>query len=99
MRLLITKRLSVLALVATIVITIPTVSTINPIQAQETEENEAFIVGVTLYEVNNTTDNVVTFAEANNITTGKVLNATQLDLMDGRNDGIVDVVLAFPNAT
>jgi hypothetical protein len=99
MVLLITSKLSVSALVAAIIMTITIVSSINLIQAQEREENERFTVDVTLYGVNNATDNVVTFVEANNITRGKVLNATELDLMDGGNDGIVDVVLGFQNVT
>ena len=99
MLLLITMRLSVLSLVAAIVITIPAVSTLNPVQAQEAQGNEIFTVVVTLYGVNSTTNNVVTFIESNNITAGKVLNATEVDQMDGSNDGIIDVILAFPNVT
>jgi hypothetical protein len=105
------KRLSALALVAAMMILVLTVDTTNPIQAQETEvspiqapemgaKNEVFAVVVTLYGVDNTTGNVVTFVNTNNnVTRGAVLNATEIDLKDGSNDGILDVVLAFQNAT
>jgi hypothetical protein len=102
MDLLTTKRLSYLALVVALVISVSTASSTNPIQAQEAEENknETFTVVVTLYGVDNMTGNVVTFVSTNNITRGTVLNATQIDLNDtGKNDGIVDVYLTFPNIT
>ena len=95
------KRLSVLSLVATLVLL--TLGNTNPIQAQEiqqTEINDVFTVVVTLYGVNNTTGNVVTFVGTNNNNTrGVILNATDADLKDGSNDGVVDVVLSFPNVT
>jgi hypothetical protein len=92
------KRLSVLALVAALVLL--TLDSTNPIQAQETKVNDELAVVVTLYGVNNTTGNVVTFVSTNNNNTkGAILNATELDLKDGSNDGVVDVVLSFPNVT
>jgi hypothetical protein len=92
------KRLSVLALVAALVLL--TLDSTNPIQAQETKVNDELAVVVTLYGVNNTTGNVVTFVSTNNNNTkGAILNATALDLKDGSNDGVVDVVLSFPNVT
>lgn len=94
------KRLSVLALVATMIISVLPVGSTTPIQAQEAEVNEIFTVVVTLYGVDNMTDNVVTFFSTNNITRGTVLNATEIDLNDtSKNDGIVDVYLTFPNIT
>jgi hypothetical protein len=92
------KRLSVLTLVAALVLL--TLDSTNPIQAQETKVNDELAVVVTLYGVNNTTGNVVTFVSTNNNNTkGAILNATELDLKDGSNDGVVDVVLSFPNVT
>ena len=92
------KRLSALALMAALVLL--TLDSTNPIQAQKTEVKDALAVVVTLYGVNNTTGNVVTFVSTNNNNTrGAVLNATELDLKDGSNDGVVDVVLSFPNVT
>jgi len=95
------RRLSVLALVATMIISVLPVGSTTPIQAQEAEVNETFTVVVTLYGVDNMTDNVVTFfSTTNNITRGTVFNATEMDLNDtSKNDGIVDVYLAFPNIT
>ena len=91
------KRLSALALMAALVLL--TLDSTNPIQAQKTEVKDALAVVVTLYGVNNTTGNVVTFVSTNNNTKGAILNATELDLKDGSNDGVVDVVLSFPNVT
>jgi hypothetical protein len=91
------KRLSALALMAALVLL--TLDSTNPIQAQETEVKDALAVVVTLYGVNNATGNVVTFVSTNNNTRGAILNATELDLKDGSNDGVVDFVLSFPNVT
>ena len=111
MDLLLIKRLSILTLVAVLVISVSTAGSTNPVPGQEVEEaipgqeveenkNETFTVDVTLYGVDNITDNVVTFVNINNITRGIVLNATHTDLNDtSKNDGIVDVFLAFPNVT
>lgn len=62
-------------------------------------DNGTFTVVATLYGVRNTTGNVVVFFALNDTSMGRIVNATTLDVSDGRRDGIADVILGLGNAT
>jgi hypothetical protein len=63
-----------------------------------TVQKDIFKVLVTLFGVKNDTGNVVSFVKVNNVTAGKLFNATKDDLLKDK-DGIVDTTLVFPNET
>lgn len=65
-------------------------------------ENGTFTLVTTLYGVTDKTGMVVVFfafQNAANLSMGKVVNATELDLTDGSHNGIVDVLTGINSAT
>lgn len=54
-------------------------------------------VAVTLFGIDDSTDNVITFVTVKNLTKAVVSNATALDLKDGKADGTAVVSLRFPS--
>lgn len=66
-------------------------------QNESKDVNDLFRVSFTLFGVNENTGNVLLFVKVNNVTAARFFNATNTDRID--RDGIVDVVLSFPNET
>ena len=65
-------------------------------------EKGSFILASTLYGVTNKTGMVVvffSFTNTTNVSMGKIVNATALDLDTGTHDGIVDVTFGIENVT
>jgi hypothetical protein len=54
-------------------------------------------VAVTLFGIDDSTGNVITFVTVKNLTKAVVSNATALDLKDGKTDGTAVVSLRFPS--
>jgi hypothetical protein len=73
----------------------------DPTHAQETQsEDNPFVVVFTLAGVDNSTGNVASWVNVNNITRASAFyNASQVDLLDTANDGFAGVSLALPNGT
>lgn len=92
---------SYLALTADIVLMV--VSIINPIQAQQLHIKKPVNIGsivtasVTLFGVDNTTGNVITWVTVKELTKAIVSNATAIDLRDGNPNGFAGVLFKIPS--
>jgi hypothetical protein len=73
----------------------------NSVQAQKaspaTNTKDIFKVIVTIYGLNKTSGDVVSFVNVNGTTQVKTFNAAKLLPMRG-NDGTLDIAFSFPNA-
>ncbi len=92
---------SYLALTADILLMVSSI--ISPIQAQQSNIKKPgnivsiITVSVTLFGIDNTTGNVITWVTAKELTKAIVSNATALDLRDGNPDGFAVVFFKIPS--
>jgi hypothetical protein len=70
----------------------------TPNRTEITPQEGVFKVILTLFGVKNDTGNVVSFVKVNNVTAGKLFNATKDNLLKS-SDGIVNTTYYFPNQT
>lgn len=78
------------------------VAIINPAYGQKVNQAQQvfannLIVYVTIYGINGTTGDVFAFVNAHGVTKMKTFNATKLDMMDNKTDGIALTSFAFQN--
>jgi hypothetical protein len=67
-------------------------------QAQQVYTNN-LVIYVTLYGINSTTGDVIAFVNAHGLTQTKAFNATKLDMMDNKTNGIAQTSFFFQNLT
>jgi hypothetical protein len=70
----------------------------TPINAQTPNPySKSLTVYLTIFGINSTTSDVLTFVKAHDIIKNSLFNATKLDMMDNKTDGIAQTSFSFPN--